>query len=389
MTAFSTTNECEETSKFSDIDRQMMVRALELAKKGRFTTSPNPKVGCVIANGSEVVGEGYHYRAGEPHAEVFALRAAGEKAEGATAYVTLEPCSHYGRTPPCAEALIKAKVGRVVCAMVDPNPQVSGRGLSMLEAEGISTQSGLLADEAAEINRGFIKKMTVNRPFIQLKLAASLDGKTALSNGESKWITGAKARQDVQQLRAQADAILSTGTTVFMDDPQLNVRWQQLPNYVQAVYPESDLRQPVKVIIDRQQQVQTSHQCIDGTIKIANIDHDAKWDNVDSVEQWPLPTGSIDELMTALSQSDLNHVFVEAGATFGGALLAAGVVDEIIVYLAPKLMGGDSRSLIGALNLSSMQSVIDLNISDMRMVGDDIRIIATPIYGLNEEASTS
>ncbi|WP_087024349.1 bifunctional diaminohydroxyphosphoribosylaminopyrimidine deaminase/5-amino-6-(5-phosphoribosylamino)uracil reductase RibD [Thaumasiovibrio subtropicus] len=369
------------TSAFTALDKQMMLRALALAERGRYTTSPNPRVGCVIAHGDHIVGEGTHYRAGEPHAEVFALRQAAAKAEGATAYVTLEPCSHYGLTPPCAEALIKAKVDRVVCAMVDPNPQVSGRGLRMLEAAGIATQSGLFEAEALALNPGFIKKMTQNRPFVQLKLAASLDGKTALANGESKWITSAAARQDVQSLRAQADAILSTSGTVLADDPQLNVRWEQLAPSIQAQYPQADLRQPIKVIVDRHQRVTSAHRCTQqGEVRIASQAENPHWRDHPHTSWLALQDDSIESVLAALSRADLNQVFVEAGARFAGELLAAKAVDELILYLAPKLMGGDSRSLIGALNLSAMSDVVDLEIKDLRMVGKDIRIIATPVY---------
>nr|WP_086939022.1 bifunctional diaminohydroxyphosphoribosylaminopyrimidine deaminase/5-amino-6-(5-phosphoribosylamino)uracil reductase RibD [Thaumasiovibrio occultus] len=370
------------TPAFSAWDHQMMSRALQLAAKGRFTTSPNPRVGCVIVQDGEIVGEGFHYRAGEPHAEVYALREAGEKAKGATAYVTLEPCSHYGRTPPCAEALINAGVGEVICAMVDPNPLVGGKGLAMLEAQGIRTRHGLLQTEAEALNPAFIKKMTVNRPFVRLKMAASLDGKTALANGESKWITGAAARSDVQVWRAQADAILSTSGTVRADDPMLNVRWEQLPPSIQQQYPRSELRQPVRVIVDRHQTLTPTYQCLREAADPVHLLHlgtsEHTW--ADNIATHQLADERIDSVMSYLASANLNHIFVEAGATFAGALLAAQAVDELVLYLAPKLMGGDSRSLLGALGLSAMDQVIDLKFTDVRLVGDDIRIIATPIY---------
>ncbi|WP_413110854.1 bifunctional diaminohydroxyphosphoribosylaminopyrimidine deaminase/5-amino-6-(5-phosphoribosylamino)uracil reductase RibD [Thaumasiovibrio sp. DFM-14] len=370
------------TTVFSPFDVQMMQRALQLAQKGRFTTSPNPRVGCVIVKDNNVVGEGFHYRAGEPHAEVYALREAAEQAKGATAYVTLEPCSHYGRTPPCAEALINAQVGRVVCAMQDPNPQVAGRGLKMLSDAGIETTTGLLTQQSAALNPGFIKKMERNKPYVQLKLAASLDGKTALANGESKWITSAPARSDVQQFRAQADAILSTSATVLADNPRLNVRHDQLPHSIQADYPDSALRQPVKVIVDRQQRITPSYGCIDGEVRLISTQpREALWP--EGVEHWVQDEWHVSKIMDALAQNNLNQVFVEAGATFAGALLEAQAVDELILYLAPKLMGGDSRSLLGALGLTAMSAVIDLTLTDVRMVGGDIRIIAKPIYAQN------
>ena len=369
---------------FSSIDHAMMLRAIELAKRGRFTTAPNPNVGCVIARGNEIVGEGFHYQAGQPHAEVFALRAAGEKAEGATAYVTLEPCSHHGRTPPCALALIKANVARVVCAMVDPNPQVAGRGIEMLQAAGIEVQTGLLGDDAEALNRGFIKRMKTGLPYVQLKLAASLDGRTALANGESKWITGPAARADVQRFRAQAGAILSTSATVLADDPSLNIRWEELGETVQAEYPQHALRQPCRVVIDSQNRVTPAHRLVrlPGRTILARAEHDHEaWP--DSVEQLLVATaaeatGRLDlhALMAALSQQDINHVWVEAGAGLAGALLSAGLVDELILYQAPKLMGSDSRGLVDLQGLTAMAQVPELDITDLRMVGPDIRITA-------------
>ncbi|KLV06049.1 5-amino-6-(5-phosphoribosylamino)uracil reductase [Photobacterium aquae] len=369
---------------FSPNDHAMMQRAISLAKRGRYTTAPNPNVGCVIAHGETIVGEGFHYQAGQPHAEVFALRAAGEQARGATAYVTLEPCSHYGRTPPCAEALVKAGVARVVCAMVDPNPKVAGRGIAILQAAGIEVQSGLLEADAEALNPGFIKRMKTGMPFVQLKLASSLDGRTALANGESKWITGPAARADVQRLRACAGAILSTSATVLADDPSLNVRWDELGAQVQEMYPQQNLRQPVRVIIDSKNRVTPEHRLCSLPSEIVLVRHS------DDGEQWPdhvrsllLPQASADQagidlkaMMAALAQQDINHIWVEAGAGLAGALLSAGLVDELIVYQAPKLMGSDSRGLIGLRGLTAMEQVPELAISDLRMVGGDIRITA-------------
>ncbi|MGF1716891.1 bifunctional diaminohydroxyphosphoribosylaminopyrimidine deaminase/5-amino-6-(5-phosphoribosylamino)uracil reductase RibD [Photobacterium chitinilyticum] len=369
---------------FSSIDHAMMLRAIELAKRGRFTTAPNPNVGCVIAHGDNIVGEGYHYQAGQPHAEVFALRAAGDKAEGATAYVTLEPCSHYGRTPPCAEALIHAKVSRVVCAMVDPNPQVAGRGIEMLQVAGVEVQTGLLEADAQALNPGFIKRMKTGMPYIQLKLAASLDGRTALSNGQSKWITGPAARADVQRFRAKAGAILSTSATVLADDPSLNIRWDELGEEVQRDYPLSAVRQPCRVVIDSQNRVTPAHRLVHlpgNTILARSEQGNEEWPQ--SVEQLLVPARNkaesqidLQALMSALSQRDINHIWVEAGAGLAGALLSAGLVDELIIYQAPKLMGSDSRGLIDLQGLTAMSQVPELDISDVRMVGPDIRITA-------------
>lgn len=356
----------------------MMLRAITLAKNGQYTTTPNPNVGCVIAHGDEVVGEGYHYRAGEPHAEVYALRAAGSKAAGATAYVTLEPCSHYGRTPPCAKALVKAGVKRVVCAMVDPNPKVAGRGITMLQQAGIEVQTGLLEQDAEALNPGFIKVMKTGHPFVQLKLAASLDGRTALANGESKWITGPAARADVQRYRARAGAILSTSATVLADDPSLNVRWIELGDKVQQAYPQAELRQPVRVVIDSQNRVTPQHRLVSlpGKTVLARKQADMQqWPQ--DVEQLVIKEGEgvdLPALMAELVKNNIHHIWVEAGAGLAGGLLQAGLVDELILYQAPKLMGSDSRGLIDLNGLVSMDQVPELSVTDVRMVGGDIRI---------------
>lgn len=363
-------------SQFSAIDYQMMSLAIDLAKKGRFTTAPNPNVGCVITQNDVIVGQGYHKKAGEPHAEVHAMRMAGDKAKGATAYVTLEPCSHYGRTPPCAEGLIKAGVAKVVCAMSDPNPQVAGRGFAMLEEAGIEVQVGILEQDARALNRGFLKKMETNRPFVQLKMAASLDGQTALANGQSQWITGNEARRDVQAYRAEAGAILSTSRTVIDDNASLNVRWNELPSQVHSVIDSTELRQPVRVILDRQNQLSSDLKLFSTEGVILRVAHEGGDLNI--------PAGSSEQLDLAQTldvlaeEHQINYVWVEAGATLASSMIEQQLVDELIVYLAPKLMGADGRGLIGALGLESMQQVIDLDIKDIRMVGSDIRIVATP-----------
>ncbi|AYO20803.1 bifunctional diaminohydroxyphosphoribosylaminopyrimidine deaminase/5-amino-6-(5-phosphoribosylamino)uracil reductase RibD [Vibrio owensii] len=362
------------SSEFTPQDFEMMSRALKLAKRGIYTTAPNPNVGCVIVRDGEIVGEGHHHRAGEPHAEVHAMRMAGDKAEGATAYVTLEPCSHYGRTPPCAEGLIKAKVARVVCAMEDPNPKVAGRGFQMLRDAGVEVQVGLLENEAIELNKGFIKFMQTGMPYVQLKMAASLDGQSALSNGQSQWITSPKARQDVQRYRALSGGVLSTSKTVIDDNASLNVRWDDLPNSVKAHYPQDEVRQPHRVILDRQSQLSDD-------LKLFNTDGERiivsqGGDIAPELDK----NGQVDlaaTLKAVASVSHINHLWVEAGAILASSLIKANLVDELIVYLAPKLMGSDGRGLIGALGLTEMAQVIDLTITDVRMVGVDIRITAT------------
>ena len=298
-------------SQFSAQDFQMMSRAIELAKGGIYTTAPNPNVGCVITRDGEVVGEGFHFRAGEPHAEVHALRMAGEKAQGATAYVTLEPCSHYGRTPPCAEGLIKAKVAKVICAMQDPNPQVAGRGIKMLRDAGIDVEVGLLEADALALNPAFIKRMKTGMPFVQLKMAASLDGQTALANGESKWITSPQARQDVQKFRAQAGAIFSASQTVIPDNASLNVRWNDLPSSVQALYPESELRQPQRVILDRRAKLTPDLKLFQSQPQplIVALDGDIapQLNSNQRIDLKPL-------LHTLANEHNLNHLWVGSGS---------------------------------------------------------------------------
>ncbi|AIR61010.1 5-amino-6-(5-phosphoribosylamino)uracil reductase [Cedecea neteri] len=368
------------------LDEQFMARALELAKRGRFTTAPNPNVGCVIVKDGKIVGEGFHFRAGEPHAEVHALRMAGEEARGATAYVTLEPCSHHGRTPPCCDALIAAGVSRVVAAMQDPNPQVAGRGLYRLQQAGIEVSHDLMMNEAEALNRGFLKRMRTGFPYIQLKLGASLDGRTAMASGESKWITSPQARRDVQRHRAQSAAILSSDATVLADNPSLTVRWDELDSASQAIYAEQDLRQPIRIVLDRQNQVTPQHQIIanPGQTWLARSQADEQpWP--EGVEQLLVPehNGHLDlvVLMMQLGKRQVNSVWVEAGATLAGALLQAGLVDELIVYVAPKLLGNDARGLCELPGLEKLADVPEFRFSEVRQVGPDLCLHLTPIYG--------
>ncbi|PWC21258.1 bifunctional diaminohydroxyphosphoribosylaminopyrimidine deaminase/5-amino-6-(5-phosphoribosylamino)uracil reductase RibD [Brenneria roseae subsp. roseae] len=364
-------------------DEPYMARALELARRGRFTTSPNPNVGCVIVRDGEIVGEGYHLRAGEPHAEVHALRMAGERARGATAYVTLEPCSHHGRTPPCADALIAAGVSRVVAAMQDPNPQVAGRGLHRLQQAGIEVSHGLMMPEAEKVNLGFLKRMRTGFPYVRLKMAASLDGRTAMASGESQWITSVQARRDVQRFRAESAAILSSSATVMADDPSLTVRWQELDADTQRAYPEANVKQPVRVIVDSQQRVTPRHRLISqpGQTWLARLQQDEQlWP--DSVEQLRLPPhhGGVDlvALMMILGKRQINSVWVEAGANLAGALLNAGVVDELIVYLAPKLLGEHARPLCVLPGLSALSLAPEFEFGDIRQIGPDLRLRLKP-----------
>lgn len=368
---------CHET--FSEFDRQMMLHALALAAKGRWTTSPNPNVGCVITQGERIVGEGFHYQAGQPHAEVFALRQAGEQAKGATAYVTLEPCSHFGRTPPCANALMAANVKRVVCAMRDPNPQVAGRGIARLREAGIEVQVGLCEAEANALNLGFIKRMTEGKPWVQLKLAASLDGKIALSNGQSQWITGELARSDVQVFRAQASAILSTSETVLLDNAKLTVRWPQLPKDVQSVYSEDCVRQPIRILLDSRNRLTPDLPCFHdgGEVWLIRTQADLQtWP--ERVKQCLLPAqanGQIDlsHLMAWLGEQNINALWVEAGAQLSGALLAQGLVDEFILYQAPCLLGDQAKDLMKLPDYQSLGDVPRWHWHSIETIGEDVR----------------
>lgn len=364
-------------------DERYMARALELARRGRFTTTPNPNVGCVIVRDGEVVGEGWHQRAGEPHAEVHALRMAGEKARGATAYVTLEPCSHHGRTPPCCDALIAAGVSRVVAAMQDPNPQVAGRGLYRLQQAGIEVSHGLMMSEAEALNRGFLKRMRTGFPWIQLKLGASLDGRTAMASGESQWITSAAARRDVQHLRAQSSAILTTSATVLADNPSLTVRWNDLNQSTCQQLDEGSLRQPVRVVIDSQQRVTPQHRLItqpgETWLMRSEIDQQSWPESVSQIAV-PLRGEQLDlvAMMMLLGQRQINSVWVEAGAQLAGALLQVGLVDELIVYMAPKLLGNAARGLCELPGLEQLVDAPVMKFSDVRKVGEDLRLTLTP-----------
>ncbi|MCZ4672905.1 bifunctional diaminohydroxyphosphoribosylaminopyrimidine deaminase/5-amino-6-(5-phosphoribosylamino)uracil reductase RibD [Citrobacter sedlakii] len=364
-------------------DEIYMARALKLAARGRFTTHPNPNVGCVIVKEGEIVGEGYHHRAGEPHAEVHALRMAGEKAKGATAYVTLEPCSHHGRTPPCCDALIAAGVSRVVAAMQDPNPQVAGRGLYRLQQAGIDVSHGLMMREVEALNKGFLKRMRTGFPYVQLKLGASLDGRTAMASGESQWITSPQARRDVQRLRAQSHAILTSSATVLADDPQLTVRWTELDDATQAVYPQDTLRQPVRIVIDSQNRVTPEHRIVQqpGETWFARTKDDSRqWPETVRTLLVPEHNGHLDlvVLMMLLGKQQINSLWVEAGPTLAGALLQAGVVDELIVYVASTLLGNDARGLCVLSGLEQLSQAPKFTFNEIRRVGPDVCLHLIP-----------
>lgn len=359
---------------FTAADHAFMARALRLAERGLFTTMPNPRVGCVIVKDGVTVGEGWHEQAGKQHAEVHALLAAGLQARGATAFVTLEPCSHHGRTPPCANALIDAGITRVVAAMRDPNPQVAGRGLELLTLAGIAVQVGLLEAEARELNIGFISRMTRGRPWVRLKTASSLDGKTALANGASKWITGSPARSDVQRWRARACVILTASGTVLADDPQMNVREIELP------------RQPLKVIVDSALRTPPDAKILQGGAFIAcaaaDVTRRAALEAA-GAQILEMPDGhgrvDLDALMAELGRQGINEVHVEAGATLNGALLAAGLVDEWLSYVAPVAMGDAARGLFNIPELTDMAERQRFNLLDAAALGADLRLRLRPV----------
>lgn len=368
---------------FSAEDHCFMARALELARLGLYSTHPNPRVGCVIVANGEIVGEGYHVRAGGPHAEIHALNAAGDRAKGATAYVTLEPCSHHGKTPPCADALVAAGVSRVVAAMKDPNPLVAGEGLTRLQAAGITTEWGLMQAEAAQINPGFNKRMTQGLPWVRIKLAMSLDGRTAMASGESQWITGEASRRDVQYLRARSEAILTGIGTVLADDPSMNVRLA-----ADDLGIDDPILQPLRVVVDSQLQMPATAKMLGLEGKTLVVAHTAKAETRASLEQagaevleLPGDDGRVDlhALMKDLAQREVNEIHVEAGAELCGALLAQNLADELVIYMAGHIMGDTGKGLFKLPGLESMADRRSVKIADIRAIGEDWRLTAYPV----------
>ena len=366
-------------------DYHFMAHAIQLAELGRYTTHPNPLVGCVLVRDGKIVGEGAHRRAGEPHAERLALAEAGEQARGATAYVTLEPCCHHGRTPPCSDGLIEAGIGRVVVAMRDPDPRVSGQGIVQLEAAGIPVTQGVMTDQAMDLNPGFISRMTRERPFVRCKLAMSLDGRTAMASGESKWITSADARQDVQRLRARSTAIVTGIGTLLADNPSMNVRLaaDELPGVLADDY----LLQPLRVVLDPDLETPPDARMIalpGDCLVVTAMAGDPRQAALEAAgaEVVALPRQGIgidlDRVMAMLAERGVNEVLIESGPTLAGAAVSAGVVDELVIYTAPILMGSDARGLLNLPALTEMKDRIALEILDLRMVGRDLRIRARP-----------
>ena len=359
-------------------DRVHMARALQLAEQGRYTARPNPMVGCVIVKDQSVVGEGWHQRAGEAHAEINALQAAGHSAAGASVYVTLEPCAHHGKTPPCAEALIDARVARVVVAMQDPYEAVSGRGLAMLRAAGVDVEVGLMEAAAAALNEGFVSRVTRGRPFVRLKVAASIDGAIAMNNGESQWITGPAAREDVQRLRAQSGAVMTGIGTVLADDPSLNVRSAAL---------SAAIPQPLRVVLDSSLRMPLSAAMLTlpGTTLVCySGDLDPSGLVAAGAEVWRCGAhdAGVDArtVLAELGKREVNDVLVEAGPVLAGHLLEQQLVDELVIYQSPHIMGSETRRMFDTPTFRSLSDRLRLDIVDVRRVGDDTRITARPAY---------
>ncbi len=376
---------------FSAADNEHMAHALRLAEQGLFSTSPNPRVGCVLVRDEKIVGKGWHRCAGEPHAEVLALREAGDAAKGATAYVTLEPCSHFGRTPPCADALVASGVSRVVMAMQDPNPLVSGKGVQKLRGAGIAVECGLMEAAARELNIGFVARMTRGTPWVRSKIAMSLDGRTALSNGVSRWITGPEARRDVQHWRARSCAVLTGITTVLADDAQLNVRDIETSRQPWRVVLDSQLRLPLgaKILSGGRETVAAEtpgsprHPACGGGVLVYTATRDAA--KIGALEKLGIRVcgvanqqGRVDlpAMLNDLAQRGINEVLVEAGSVLNGALLRAGLVDELVLYLAPQLLGDAARGMAGLGELVRLDQRVELQWQDVRQVGNDLRVLA-------------
>jgi diaminohydroxyphosphoribosylaminopyrimidine deaminase / 5-amino-6-(5-phosphoribosylamino)uracil reductase len=380
---------------FSTIDYALMGEALKLAEKGQFSAHPNPQVGCVITHDGKVVGRGWHRRAGEPHAEIHALQQAGEKARGSSVYVTLEPCCHHGRTPPCSQALIQAGVSRVVVAMEDPNPQVAGQGLAELRAAGITVESGLCQAQAEELNRGFLHRIKTGRPWVRCKLAMTLDGRTALPSGESQWITSPDSRKLVHKIRAQSAVLLTGMGTVLADNPTLNVRLESADCMAYGL-DETIFQQPMRCVLDPQLSFDLTakmrqHQSFGsaGTIYVLTTPQSIEKhaDKVQRLEAEGIVVQAVSgdqnalqlgEVMQYLGVLQVNSVMVEAGATLCGALLQAGLVDELVIFMAPSLLGDQGRGLFRLTGIEQMADKITLDIQDIRAVGSDWCILAKP-----------
>jgi diaminohydroxyphosphoribosylaminopyrimidine deaminase/5-amino-6-(5-phosphoribosylamino)uracil reductase len=368
-------------------DAPFMARAIQLAKRGVYTTSPNPNVGAVIVKNGEIVGEGWHQKAGQAHAEINALEQAGEAAKGATCYVTLEPCCHQGKTGPCSDALINAGIERVVVAMQDPNPKVAGKGVAQLEAAGLQVDYGLMGPDAEAINPGFCHLMRTGRPFITIKMAKSIDGRTAMASGESKWITGPEARGDVQRIRARQSAVVTGIETILHDDAKLDVRYPEL-GYAHDVLDEADVRQPLRVIVDSRLRIPllarvltpTDSVMIATTEEAPSIKVEQLRKRGVQVEIFPQEHRrvSLKALVQKLADMQCHSVMVESGATLAGNFVSQGMIDEYILFMAPKLLGSEARGLFQTPGLRKMSQAMRLKITDCRHIGEDLRITLRP-----------
>ncbi len=376
---------------FNADDHRYMSRALRLAEKGLYTTDPNPRVGCVIVNNNQIVGEGWHLSAGQPHAEINALAAAGGRAKGGTVYVTLEPCSHHGKTPPCVDALIQAGIKKLICAQQDPNPQVDGQGMAKLRTAGIAAQSGLMSAEAEVLNPGFFSRMLRNRPYLRVKMAMSMDGRTALANGLSQWISSPAARLDVQRWRARSSAIMTGINTVLKDDPSLTLRLDPLLESGEIGSEQIDfVNHPQRIVLDSFLRIPLNSRLLHqpgNTLIVCTVDDPAKQEALNSerirvVKLAEKSSGkpSLLDLMKVLSTAEVNEVLVEGGHILAGALLSSQLVDELILYVAPAILGDSAKGLFKLPILETMQAKTELDIQDVRTVGPDLRIIAKPKY---------
>ncbi len=383
-------------SSFTSADFKYMRKAITLAQNGIYTTDPNPRVGCVIVKDDKIIGEGWHQTAGQAHAEVNALQNCNQSPKSSTTYVTLEPCSHYGRTPPCTDRLIEAGVARVVIAMQDPNPQVAGRGIEKLKAAGIKVEVGLMQQEAEALNPGFIKRMVGAKPFVRCKMAMSLDGRTAMASGESKWITAADARADVHRMRARSSAIITGIGSILHDDPQMNARIEDKPlagkdKEQPSAGKGEKVKQPLRVVLDSDLQIPVAARifdlCGEAVIFASSEAIVAKADKVKQLENVGAKIVAAEHeaefidlhwLIEYLAAADINEVMVEAGSTLSGAFLQAGLIDELIVYMAPHIMGNSAKGLFNLPGLDKMADKINLDIKDITAVGCDWRITCCP-----------
>jgi diaminohydroxyphosphoribosylaminopyrimidine deaminase/5-amino-6-(5-phosphoribosylamino)uracil reductase len=365
--------------EFTAADQGYMARALELARRGLYSTDPNPRVGCVILQGGQIVGEGWHERAGMAHAEARALAAAGARARGATAYVTLEPCSHQGRTPPCADALIGAGIARLVYASADPNPQVAGQGAARLAAAGCVVECGCLAQACEALNPGFYSRHQRGRPWVRVKLAASLDGRTALANGTSQWLTGAAARADVQRLRARSSAVLAGASTVRRDDARLTVR---------GAWPELGDRQPLRVVLDPLLSLPPTARLLQEAGAVLVVTGAADPPRQAALEAagaevlrlgTPAEARRLGRVLEELGRREVNELLVEAGPRLAGAFIEAGLADEFILYLAPHMLGHDAAPLAMLPMLDDLGDRWEFRYTDVRRVGDDLRLTLAPV----------